>query len=166
VEVWDAQTGQELRAHQGHTGMVQRVCFSPDGRRLASASMDQTVKVWDVQMGQKPLIPQRHIGDQYGQRLVDPLRAHLWHLQLAREARAGGDAFALVFHLEPLLLTSFTGRGARPRDAFPLWAGRPPMSRTPSGTGEGPVPLTAAEVQRLHDALTRRLDAEPKAWQV
>jgi tetratricopeptide (TPR) repeat protein len=101
-----------------------------------------------------------HTGDLFRQRLADSVGTHLWHRRLAREAQPAGDAFALAFHLEPLLLTAFTQRGARPRDAFPLWAGRPPLARTP----QGPVPLTAAEVQRLHAALSRRLDAESQAW--
>jgi WD40 repeat protein len=52
IQVWDAQTGQELLTLKGGGSGV---AYSPDGKRLASASMDNTVKVWDAQTGEEIL---------------------------------------------------------------------------------------------------------------
>jgi WD40 repeat protein len=60
VKVWDLATGQETLTLKGHTGWVRSVVFSPDGKRLASVSLDQTVNVWDAATGQETLTLKGH----------------------------------------------------------------------------------------------------------
>ena len=55
VMVWGIEKGQRDLTLQGHTDMVTDVCWSPDGRRLASASKDGTVRVWNAATGQQAL---------------------------------------------------------------------------------------------------------------
>jgi WD40 repeat protein len=48
VRLWDPASGAELAAGQGHTGAVTAVALSGDGKLIATAGLDQTMRIWQV----------------------------------------------------------------------------------------------------------------------
>ena len=39
---------KEIFTLSGHLGSVESVCFSPDGKFIASGSNDNTIKIWNL----------------------------------------------------------------------------------------------------------------------
>lgn len=54
VKIWDTSSGDEVLSlnESGHEDRVESVAFSPDGFRLAIASMDGMASIWDITSGQ------------------------------------------------------------------------------------------------------------------
>ena len=63
IRLWDVETGATLRVFpgdddttgdiiEGHTERVNDVAFSPDEQLMASASLDQTARLWDIETGE------------------------------------------------------------------------------------------------------------------
>jgi WD40 repeat protein len=51
VTVVEVATGKRRQHLAGHAGGVTALDFSPDGRRLAVASVDRAVRIWDCETG-------------------------------------------------------------------------------------------------------------------
>lgn len=62
VRMWEAERGRFIRAFPGHTSYVNSVVFSPDAKRLASASSDRTVRLWNARTGDPIAVYGGHSG--------------------------------------------------------------------------------------------------------
>lgn len=90
IKIWDAKTGQPIERQfgppaskdafeTGHTQTVTSVQFSHDGRRLLTASLDGTARLWDVESGKQI---QRLFGHNWW----------VWSASFRREQDAQGQA--------------------------------------------------------------------------
>jgi eukaryotic-like serine/threonine-protein kinase len=102
-----------------HRGEVLAVCWSPDGQRLASASVDQAVMLWDAQTGQHLKTLRSHtaavraLAWNSERRILASADAagvvKLWDAQTGqplREFRRDADIFGVSINREGTLLAS------------------------------------------------------------
>ena len=62
IWIYDAETGEELDLFTGHTGPVERLAYSPDGRFIVSSSAGKNVRLWDANTGEHKTILTEHTG--------------------------------------------------------------------------------------------------------
>jgi len=53
VRVWNAETGEAMAELKGHGNDITGLLFGPHNRRLLTASMDGTFKIWDISDGRE-----------------------------------------------------------------------------------------------------------------
>ncbi|MBX9653063.1 protein kinase [bacterium] len=53
IEIWDISERRRLHTLRGHSDWISSVCFSKDGKTLASGAADKKVIFWDAIAGQK-----------------------------------------------------------------------------------------------------------------
>jgi len=60
ARIYDAVTLEPFGERMPHASLIVRLCFSPDGQRVATASRDGAARVWDALTGQPVTPPLRH----------------------------------------------------------------------------------------------------------
>ncbi len=78
-----------------HEATVIWVAFSPDGSRLATASADGTVRIWDVATGRPAAPPRKHDNEVF-HLAYQPRRAHAGQCQQGRHGPSVGCDHRLV----------------------------------------------------------------------
>lgn len=115
--LWDAQSGQVIRRFEGHEAQVYDAAFSPDGKRIVTASADNTARIWDAATGASIAVLNGHSGSvvsaafsSQGDRIVT---ASLDETVRVWDAKARETIAVLKGHAGPVWSAVFSPDGER-----------------------------------------------------
>lgn len=92
LRVWDLASGRVIQELTGHTGNINSVDVSKDGKRALSASVDRTVRVWTLDTGLGELVGQHN----------SPVTTVLWMPDDVTAISAGRDGQIRVWDTQNL----------------------------------------------------------------
>ena len=91
IILWDLANGKKIKTLDGHNDLLNSLEFSPDGKRLVTCSLAETVKLWDVETG-------KEIADLKGH--TDMLKSAIFSPNGKMIASAGNDSTIKLWNVE------------------------------------------------------------------
>jgi WD40 repeat protein len=122
---------------------VFSVCFSPDGKHIASGSGDKTVRIWDVETGEMVQEPLQGHGDSVGSVCFSPDGKHI--------ASGSGDKTVRIWDVETGEMVQESLQGNSGKLVQPACFS-PNSKHGVSESGDGPVETCDPKLQNEYKA--------------